>query len=376
MRIGVNLLFMLPGVVGGTETYARELLNHLAVIDQDNTYYIFVNRETAEWTLPNQPNFKRVVCPIKATRRAARYTYEQVILPLQLLALHIDLVHSLGYVGPLFTPCPAVVTLPDLNFINLGDAASMTGTRKRTLAFFATHAAQRAKHVITLSEFSKTEIVKYLGLAKEKITAILLGTGTNFNNAQNEDWEIVKTRYNLPARYVMAFGGGYAHKNIPRLIQAFAQSGEYLPQLLVLVGRLAPGLDAQTLAAEAGIQSRVMSLNYLPGNHVKAILEHADLFVLPSLYEGFGLTILEAQACNVAVACSHIASIPEVAGEGAVYFDPKSIGDMAAVIRACLLDDNKRTALRERGIENLKRFSWDKTAKETLAIYQRFGKAQ
>ena len=374
MRIGINLLFMLPGVVGGTETYARDLLNHLAVLDQDNTYYIFVNRETAQWPLPNQPNFKRVICPIQATRRSVRYAYEQMILPFQLLALRIDLVHSLGYVGPLFTPCTPIVTLPDLNFMMLGGVV-MPAARKRTLAFFATQAAQRARHVITLSEFSKSEIVSHLGLPPEKITAILLGTGTSFTDTPNEDWEAIRAQYHLPAHYVMAFAGGYPHKNIPRLIQAFAKLGGDLSQQLVLVGRLAPGVDAAALAAEAGIPGKVLALNHLPSDHVKAILEHGDLFVLPSLYEGFGLTVLEAQACNVAVACSRIASIPEVAGEGAVYFDPESVDDMATVIRACLLDENKRAELRELGRENLKRFSWDKTARETFAIYQRFGNA-
>jgi glycosyltransferase involved in cell wall biosynthesis len=252
----------------------------------------------------------------------------------------------------------------------------MTATRGRTLAFFATHAARRARHVLTLSEFSKSEIVKHLGLPAEKVTPILLGTEMNFGDASKNDWETISTKYQLPPRYVAAFAGGYPHKNIPRFIQTFAKIGADVPQQLVLIGRLAPGVDAQTLATEAGIPGRVLPLNYLPREDVKSILNHADLFVLPSLYEGFGLTVLEAQACDVAVACSRIASIPEVAGKGAVYFDPQSVDDMAAVIRNCLLDDNKCAELRHEGQENLKRFSWDKTARETLTIYQRFGKAQ
>ncbi len=273
MRIGINLLYLLPGIVSGTETYARELLNQLAALDQKNTYYIFVNREAANLPLPNQPNFKRVVCPIRATRRAVRYAYEQIGLPLQLLALRIDLVHSLGYVGPLFTPFPSVVTLPDLNFMMPRDVINMTATRGRTLAFFATQAARRAQHVITLSAFSKSEIVKHLGLPEEKITPILLGTGSNFADVQNEDWETVSTRYHLPARYVAAFGGSYPHKNIPRLIQAFARIGDHLLQQLVLIARLAPGVDALALAAGAGIPGRELGMVHSPAGHVKAILD-------------------------------------------------------------------------------------------------------
>lgn len=375
MRIGINLLYMLPGVVGGTETYARELLNHLAAVDQVNTYDVFVNREAAAWPLPQQPNFKRVVCPIWATRRSVRYAYEQLVLPLQLLKLRIDLVHSLGYVGPLFTPCTAILTLPDLNFLVPRDITNMTATRGQTLAFFATQAARRARHVITLSEFSKSEIVKYVGIPAEKVTPILLGAGVGFADTPPADWERIARNYQLPPRYVVAFGGGYPHKNIPRFIQAYAKIGADLSQPLVLIGRLATGLNVDELAAEAGIAGRVLWLNYLPRDHVKAILEHADLFVLPSLYEGFGITILEAQACHVAVACSRIASIPEVAGDGAVYFDPLSVDDMATVMRNCLLDEAKRAELRKKGFENFKRFSWDNTAQETMAIYQRFGQS-
>ncbi len=375
MRIGINLLYMLPGVVGGTETYARELLNHLAAADPVNTYYIFVNREAAEWPLPQVVNFKRVVCPVGATRRSLRYAYEQLVLPLQLIALRINLVHSLGYVGSLITPCTAILTLPDLNFLVPRDITNMTAARGRALAFFATQAARRAKHVITLSEFSKSEIVKYVDIPPSKITPILLGAGVGFADTPSADWERIAGDYQLPSRYVVAFGGGYPHKNIPRFIQAYAKIGADLTLPLVLIGRLAEGVNVGDLAAEAGIAGRVLWLDYLPREYVKAILEHADLFVLPSLYEGFGITILEAQACHVAVACSRIASIPEVAGDGAVYFDPLSVEDMATVMRDCLLDDAKRAELRAKGFENFKRFSWDNTAQETLAIYQRFGKA-
>ncbi len=371
MHIGINLLYLLPGVVGGTQTYAQGLLDGLAAIDHENQYTIFVNLEAADLPLPAAPNFQRVVCPVQARRRSVRYAYEQIILPLQLFRRRIDLVHSLGYVGPLVTPCPAVVTLPDLNFIALRDLPDMIGTRGWVLEFFAVQAARHARHVITISEFSKTEIVRYLGLPAEKISATLLGAGT-LNDAPNENWPGLQQQYQLPAHYVAAFGGGYAHKNIPRLIQAFARISGDIPHSLVLIGRLPPGVDAEQLAAASGLAGRVLALNYLPKSHVKAVLSHADLFVLPSLYEGFGLTVLEAQSCGVAVACSRVASIPEVAGEGAAYFDPQSVEDMANVIRACLLDTDRRSALIAHGQENLKRFSWEKTARETLAIYQRF----
>jgi glycosyltransferase involved in cell wall biosynthesis len=111
-------------------------------------------------------------------------------------------------------------------------------------------------------------------------------------------------------------------------------------------------------------------LGYVPNTHISSILGHADLFVLPSLYEGFGLPVLEAQQAGVAVACSTAGSLPEIAGEGAVFFDPLSSDDMARVIRECLSDLALCTRLRRMGAENVQRFSWDKTARETLAVYR------
>ena len=106
MKIGINLLYLLPGVVGGTETYAAGLLQGLAEIDQRNEYVVFVNRESENWPLPQAANFTRVVCPVRAAGRASRYFFEQVRLPRLLAQYHIDVVHSLGYVGPLVAPCP------------------------------------------------------------------------------------------------------------------------------------------------------------------------------------------------------------------------------------------------------------------------------
>ena len=362
MKIGINLLYLLPGVVGGTETYAAGLLHGLAEIDQRNEYVVFVNRESESWPLPRAANFTRVVCPLRAAGRASRYLFEQVRLPRLLARYHIDVVHSLGYVGPLAAPCSSVVSIHDLNYIALRN--TMPGGRRIALGFFSIQAARRANHVITISDFSKREICRTLRLDPGKVTVTHLGGLRNGASNSSENWMELTGRYGIREPYVIAFGGGTPHKNIPRLIRSFALVKDAFPHSLVLIGHIPSN------AALNATRDRVTITGYVPEEHILPLLSHADLFVLPSLYEGFGLPVLEAQQAAVAVACSSAGSLPEVGGEGVIYFDPTSVEHIADTIRRCLADTNLRSQLILKGRENLSRFSWTKTARETLSVYQ------
>lgn len=366
MKIGINLLYLLPGVVGGTETYAAGLLRGLAEIDRQNDYYVFVNRESEHWPLPHAANFTRVVCPIRAAGRAARYLFEQVRLPRLLARYRIDVVHSLGYVGPLAPPCPSVVTIHDLNYIALGH--TMPGVRRAALRFFSIQSARRADHVITISEFSKSELCRTIKLDPGKITVTHLAAAKGGALHSPVDWDELTGRYRIRAPYVVAFGGRTLNKNIPHLIRSFALVKEGFPHSLVLIGHIPSNVDLASETKE--MRDRITLTGSVPEAHVLPLLGHADLFVLPSLYEGFGLPVLEAQQAAVAVACSTAGPLPEVGGEGAIYFDPTSVDQTADTIRRSLADATLRSTLILKGRENLARFSWEKTARETLTVYR------
>ena len=181
----------------------------------------------------------------------------------------------------------------------------------------------------------------------------------------------VAARYGVTGPYLLAFGSLSGNKNIPRLIRAFAGIKDQVPHSLLLVGHMTPGPGLQAEITALGVGDRIKITGYVPEAHVMPLLAGADLFVFPSLYEGFGLPILEAQMAGVAVASSTAASLPEVAGEGAALFDPLSTDDMARVIRDCLLDSGRRAALIGKGRANVARFSWKRTAVETLDCYHR-----
>lgn len=363
MLIGLNLMYLIPGVVGGTETYARSLIEALARQDGENEYVVFVSREAAALDVTPAPNFQRVVAPVNAMKRAVRYAWEQTILPVALARRGANMVHSMGYVSPLAARCPQVVTVHDVNY--LGHTGRRTAIGRNAFRFVVERSVARADHVITDSEFSRTEIIRHTRAAPGKVTVVHLA-GRDIDGTDNGARAEL-----LPGRpYVMAFSSLSAHKNIHRLIEAFARVSSSVPHSLVLVGHL-PEKTAFRAEIEAAGDDRVLFTGYLPDADVDALMRKASLFAFPSLYEGFGLPLLDAQIAGVPVACSSAGALPEVAGNGAVLFDPLSVDDMASALKRCLLDMNLRESLISAGHENSKQFSWDRTARQTLDVYER-----
>jgi glycosyltransferase involved in cell wall biosynthesis len=362
MRIALNLLYLIPGVVGGTETYAKALIRTLAAIDGDNEYVVFVNGLGAEMDVTPAPNFRRVVCPFNPIRRPVRYLWEQGVLPIQLKRERLDLAHSLGYVVPLAANVPQIVSVMDLNF--LGHEGWGTPIGRKLHGFFVQRSVERARHVITISDFSRREIVTRLGVPENKVTVTGLAAGGRIGSAPG----YTSSRVEPDAPYILAFSGLSGHKNIARLVSAFKSISHTIPHSLMLVGHL-PVNPASRSEIEENAADRVHFTGYLSDADVASLMHRAALFAFPSLYEGFGLPVLDAQQAGVPVACSTAAALPETAGKGACFFDPLSVDDIARVLRQCLTDVELRAELVRLGYENLRRFSWEKTARETLHVY-------
>ncbi len=354
-RIGINLLYLLPDIVGGTETYARGLLAALSRYTTTYEFILFLNHELADRVPDEFTPFEHVVCPVDAVHRERRYFFEQVNLPGLLRRHGVQLVHSLGYTSPLLTHCPRVVTIHDLNFRAFGK--TMPLARRVALAFFVRWAVLRAQKIITVSEFSRDEIARAYNISSSRIQvtyeAALLPPHATASDAKPA----------MQGPYCVAFSSRSANKNIHRLVDAYlrARNTGGIPQKLVLVGYPPEPKPAAT--------TDIMFTGYVPRSTMFAILQAADFLIFPSYYEGFGLPILEAMACGVPVVCSNAASMPEVAGSAALYFDPFSIEDMVAQLQSIAFDASLRAMLRERGFENVKRFSWDQTARKTIAVY-------
>ncbi len=373
MRIGINLLYLLPGIVGGTQTYAQELLRALANRPEPHEYALFVNEEARDLPLPSAPNFERIVCPVRAHARSARYRYEQLALPRQLKHRELDVLHSLGYVGPIHAPCKHVVTIHDLNYRAFKGA--MRADKRVVLGFFVRQTAHHADHIIAVSEFSKEQIVQHLRVRANKVTVVHEAAKQPDQTYSSEEQRAILRSHGLNAPYIVAFSSQSLNKNIPRLLAAFALLSPDVAHNLVLIGHVPPEANVARDIVRLGLSGRVVCAGYLPDAHVPVLLRHADLFVFPSWYEGFGLPALEAQLAGVPVACSHAASLPEVAGEGAAYFDPVSVEDMARTLRQCLNDPDLRVRLRAQGTANANRFSWEQAARDTLAVYAQIARS-
>jgi glycosyltransferase involved in cell wall biosynthesis len=358
MRIALNLLYMIPGVNGGTETYARGLLEGFEQIGGGNEYLLFLSEEAAAWPLPPAPFFKRIVCPVKAVSRGRRYWYEQVHLPGLLKEHRVDLVHSLGYVCPLYAPCPSVVTIHDLNYKHV----QMPLLKKWALRFFVSRGARRSTRIIAVSDASRREIEKELNIPEGKVVACLSAPRTWGNPADGGPSAVPP----IAGPYIVAFSSTSSNKNLPRLLQAFQRAREKmsLSHKLVLIGWRPPDGVLGTTGSE------VHFTGVLSDTDVRRVLRGAELLAFPSLYEGFGLPVLEAMQEGVPVICSRVTSLPEVAGDAAVYMDPLSVDNMAETLAAVISDPELRSNLRRKGFENLKRFSWKKTATEALQVYQ------
>jgi glycosyltransferase involved in cell wall biosynthesis len=369
MKIGINLLYLIPGIVGGTETYAAGLLHGMAANKVEDDFIVFVNREAADWPLPQKANFQRVVCPVFGAAQSKRYYYEQARLPGQLRERHIDLVHSLGYVGPLFPSCPAVVTIHDLNYRWFRNRGLKALVRNLALRAFVRLSARRAQHVIAVSRYTRDEIVSFFRLPQDKVTVVheapKVVAPPPLDVALSGD---TLQRLGIAPPYFLAFSSLSPNKNIARLVAAYRQAhaAGRIKQALIVVGH-----KLRDSSGPAEADGLIRYTGYLERDDLQTVLQQAYALLFPSYYEGFGLPVLEAMACGVPVVCSRAASLPEVGGDAALYFDPYSIDDIASKIVEVAQDAELRQSMRTRGYRQVETFSWEKAAQETLAVYRR-----
>jgi glycosyltransferase involved in cell wall biosynthesis len=317
-------------------------------------FTVFLNRSAADWPLPSQ--FTRVVCPVSA-RQGWRYLYEQSRLPHQVRIRELDVLHSLAYVGPVFARCTSVVTVPDLNYRS--PSHDMPLVRRVALSTFVSAVVRRSDAVIAISRFVADEIRIAMPAAAGKLHVVHLAPQERSGGTADDSHAVRPT-----GPYLLAFSSVSPNKNLGRLLQAHAMARSAgMSHALVLVGHR-PSWPSDT--ASEGVQWT----GYLPNHEVYRLLRGADALLFPSLYEGFGIPILEAMRAGVAVACSARAALPEVAGDAALYFDPERVESIANAMRTLAGDPAIRADLAARGVARGAQFSWKRVATETLDVYR------
>lgn len=297
---------------------------------------------------------------------------EQIGLPKLLRDHRVDLLHAPHFMLPLVRPCPSVVTIHDV--IGLAWKEDLRSRIGRVYYSWMMSAAVRlADRIITDSNFSRDDIVRLLGVNPERIKVIYPGIGSDFQPVTDEvQLRNIRAKHRIENDYIVYAGIYKPRKNHAALLRAFRSFlSNGRDANLVLVGPLKEGeQDLRQLANELGISDKVIYTGFVDDAELRALYSAATVYACPSLYEGFGFTVLEAMACGTPVVCARETSLPEVAGDAALYADPRNAEEFGQALHDVFTDPSLRHTLIEKGRRNLQRFSWPNTARETLSVYQ------
>jgi glycosyltransferase involved in cell wall biosynthesis len=366
-RIGLNALLLSLGAdyrSAGANSYIYHLLRHLDGVDGEYHYTAFLSDH--RFTTSGRMTLCLTRWPTH--RPAARVTWEQLIQPVALRRERIDLLHGLAFVAPLFSPCPTVITIFDLSFLRFPDA--FRRVNRTYLRIFTSLSARRARRVIAISEHTRRDVIHLLGVPAERVDVVYCGVDAAFHPRPATDVQDFRRRRRLPERFILFVGTLEPRKNVRRLIEAYAQMRDLDVRLVIVGGKGWLYEDVFASVERLGLSNEVLFAGYVPAEELPLWYNAADLFVFPSLHEGFGLPILEAMACGTPVVSSNAASLPEVIGEAGLMVDPKDVEGLAAAMRQVSTDQNLREQLRERSLQQACRFSWEKAARQTIEVYQ------
>jgi len=351
----------------GTEQYTWELLQALGSIDTRHNYWLYTNGLPAALP-PLPPNFR--LRPIRLPR-----LWTHLRLSAEMFLHAPDVLFVPAHVLPLWSPPRAVVTIHDLGYLHYPEAHPLS--RRLYLRLSTRWNAWRATHIIADSATTKQDIVRHCRVAESKISVVHLGVGARFRPITDRGLlHEVALRYGITTPYLLFVGTIQPRKNLARLIEAWAAYARQTATNTTLViagksGWITAAIERR--AYELGIADRVRFTGYVADDDLPALISGALGYVFPSLYEGFGLPVLEAQACGTPVLCSAVSSLPEVAGDAAIFVDPHSVPSITDGIQRLCEDQQMRERLRDAGLRRISGWNWQRTARETLRILEASG---
>jgi len=363
----------------GVGTYIQNLVRALERVGAGEEYVLVGTPDLA-------PNFSSLPPNFRFVPYTRRFDSSRTHLSFQFLlrGLALDLFHMPHRWVPYFMPCRYVATLHDLNNI-LYPPEDASPRIERVKRFFLTHGLRNADRVIAVSETTKVDAVTHLGLSPKKIVVIPDAVDQEVATPVHEaERQRTLARYQIHDPFVLYAGRIQVHKNIPRLIEAFAvvkaeleNHPKYHNLRLIIIGDDLNSFPAvRHSVLRSGIQQSVRFLGFVPLETLRVFYDEAVAFLFPSLYEGFGLPPLEAMAHGTPVVTSNVSALPETVGDAAVLVNPENVFDIARGIREVLLDDEFREQLRQKGFQQVRRFSWDVTAQRVLEVYREVGLRQ
>jgi glycosyltransferase involved in cell wall biosynthesis len=368
VHVGLNLVYLVPGETGGMETYARELIPRLAAVG-GLRLTAFVNRETAGGGDGPWRHVRHQVVPVNARNRLEWMRGEQQYVPRLARTAGCELVHSLASTAPLRGPFARITTIHDLNYLIHPEAHF--GVRGLGMRVLVPAAARRSHRIIVDAESTRSDLATHLRIRPEKVDVVPLAAAPP--SAAPADTAALRARLGLGARpVVLSVSAKRPHKNLVRLIRAVGAIPVERRPALVIPGYPTPHeAELRAEAASAGAATDVVLCGWLEADELEGLYALAACVVFPSLYEGFGLPVLEAMARGVPVATSDRSSLPEVAADAALLFDPTDEAAIREAIERLIGDPAEAERIRRAGRERAARFSWERTAVLTAASYRK-----
>ena len=355
------------GTIGGMRAYLEDLLEFLPALRHEYTFKLFTPEREFSRHRPFADNVHVVSCNGVPSNQVGRVLYEQVMLPYLIKKEKVDVWLGICNILPLACPCPSVVIVQSLQYFTFPNAYTfLQGTYLRT---FGPASAKRANRVIALSFAARDMILRRFGIPADRIVVAYNGLSQALARQLDsvEDNSAAACFYRLIDKqpYLLSVSSFYEYKNLPRLIQAFAQVSAEVTQRLMIVGAGTPRMSAdslRSLAHQLGIQDLVVFAGRVPHKQIATFYRHADALVMPSLEETFGLPILEAMALGCPVITSDTGSMAELAGDAAQLVDPWDVDNLAAGIKRVLNDAGYRDDLKRAGYQRVARFINNRSA--------------
>ena len=368
LRIGVNALYLIPGEVGGTEIYLRNLLVALAKIDTTNEYLIITNEGTGTDLVPVAPNFRLLRHSVKASFRPARILWEQAVLPFTAVRHKLDVMFNPGFTAPLLAMCPQVTTIHDLQHKRHPEFFKPMDLVFWRLLVWA--AIRKSKLLLTPSESTRHDILYYF-----QKDAVITPYGVD-----QRLFDLAAERTGAqPQPYLLCVSTLHPHKNIELLVRAFVKYRGVHPEMsLILAGMR--GFHTEVIVrviGELGLRQSVQITGWIPRDELYELYRGAHAFVFPSMFEGFGIPLVEALAAGIPSVCANVEPMISNAAGAALTFDPASVDGLTDCLLRITEDEGLRAELSEAGRVQASQFRWERTATLTLkALTEAAGSTQ
>jgi glycosyltransferase involved in cell wall biosynthesis len=345
----------------------RSLLAALAAIDARNEYFVFAGREMESDIVPASPRFRLIRTGVRARNRPARVLYEQSILPLLVRRHGVQVLLNPGFTSPVLTRVPSVTVFHDLQHKRHPEFFRWFDLPFWNLLLWA--AARRSRSLIAVSQATATDLDRYYPFSRGKIDVILHGVDREFFRIGE------RRRAGAGKPYLLTVSTLHPHKNLTRLLEAFWEFRKSRPEFSLVIAGLRGHASAtlERCRLEWGLNDCVRFTGWIPRAELYGLFEFADAFIAPTLFEGFGMPILEALAAGIPLACSSIAPFDDIVGDAALRFNPDSTEAMTSAMKQLTTDSAFRARARMSGPEQASRFDWERTARLTLDVIENAG---